>query len=148
MGKSEVILKSLNEDIEKLRNFFKESYNQAGSYDENKLKNIIIGLQDEVDKKDKRIEFLELSEVGIGKEIQELKRKNENLTQEISRQKKDLEYHISLISKKNEEIERLKRDNRKRISYDTGLIRENDLASLFPEFGGELQKLKSELVSR
>jgi hypothetical protein len=148
MGKSEVILKSLNEDIEKLRNFFKEGYNQAGSYDENKLKNIIIGLQNEVDKKDKRIEFLELSEVGIGKEIQELKRKNENLTQEISRQKKDLEYHISLISKKNEEIERLKRDNRKRISYDTGLIRENDLASLFPEFGGELQKLKSELVSR
>jgi len=148
MGKSEVILKSLNEDIEKLRNFFKEDYNQAGSYDENKLKNIIIGLQNEVDKKDKRIEFLELSEVGIGKEIQELKRKNENLTQEISRQKKDLEYHISLISKKNEEIERLKRDNRKRISYDTGLIRENDLASLFPEFGGELQKLKSELVSR
>jgi len=148
MGKSEVILKSLNEDIEKLRNFFKESYNQAGSYSEYKLKNIIIGLQDEVDKKDKRIEFLELLEIEIEKEIQELKRKNENLTQQINRQKKDLEYHISLISKKNEEIERLKRNNRKRISYDTGLIRENDLASLFPEFERELQKLKSELVNR
>lgn len=142
---SKMILNSIFNDIEKLRDLVKGSM-QINISGEDKLRNIISGLQDEVNRRDKQIEAYEIKEVELRKEIDLLKGKNEFLFYNLSRIRKESEYHIKLIAEKNEEIEKLR--SSQLISYDTHKSTEHHaLSVLYPEYRRKLQKLQLELIN-